>query len=132
MKRHVTVIIPRYISPAPETHEREIAWILARHFNCVVEFLEPIDGYKMKTADIVMNGVMWEIKSPQGKSIAYTIQSQFRKGVRQSHALVIDGRRTTLTDSFIERQVVAELRRRSRVKKVIFITKSTKVIEYLK
>ena len=79
-----------------------------------------------------MNGVMWEIKSPKGNSKTYTIQTQFKKAAKQSPALIIDGRRTKLTDSIIQKQMAAELKRRSRVKKALFITKSGKVIENLK
>jgi len=58
------VLVSESIKPRPEVHEIEVAWILARHYCCIVEFLQPSAGYKMKTPDIVMNGLMWEIKSP--------------------------------------------------------------------
>lgn len=69
----VNVIIPNTIKPYPEKHEVEVAWIVAKHFKFVVEFLQPRIGYRMKTPDIVMNGVMWEIKSPTGFSKKYTV-----------------------------------------------------------
>jgi hypothetical protein len=85
-------------------------------------------GYKTKTPDIVMNGVMWEIKSPTGSSKKSTIEYQF-KGLKQSRNLVIDGRRTKLGDAFIEDQIKREITRHSRVGKVVFIAKSGAVIE---
>ena len=56
MKRLGTVIIPEDMKPLPEAHEIEVAQILARHYACVVEFLQPTAGYKMKTPDIVIDG----------------------------------------------------------------------------
>jgi len=61
------VIIPAELPVPPEQHEIDTAWVLARHFRAVVEFLRPIEGYKLKTADLVMNGVVWELKSLTGK-----------------------------------------------------------------
>jgi hypothetical protein len=46
MAKIVKVIIPNSIKPLPETHEIEVAWILAKHFKCIVEFLQPRLGYK--------------------------------------------------------------------------------------
>lgn len=129
MKQEAKVIISSGILPSPERHEVEIAWILAKHYTCVVEFLKPIDGYRMKTADVVMNGNLWEIKSPQGNSKLNTIKEQFKKGTKQSKFIVIDGRRTKLSDVFIQKQIVFEMRNRPRTKKTIYINKSKEVIE---
>jgi hypothetical protein len=51
------VIIPAAHINSPEPHEIEAAWILARHYGCTVEFLIPVDDYKRKTPDMVMQGL---------------------------------------------------------------------------
>jgi len=122
------VIIPVGHPNQPEPHEVDAAFILARHFLCTVEFLVPIDDYKRKTADIVMFGTLWEIKSPIGSSKA-TIENQFRRASKQARNIIIDTRRTTLADKEIEKAVVRETKRHSSVKKVIFINKFEKVVE---
>ena len=127
MPRIIEVIIPDGVTQKPEPHEIEIAWILARHHKTIVEFLQPIGGYKIKTPDIVMNGLSWEIKSPTGSSRKSTIEYQF-KGLKQSRNLIIDGRRTKLDDEFILKQISSEIARHSRIGKILFITKSGKVI----
>ena len=71
------VIIPAGHPNPPEPHEVEVAYILARYYHVTVEFLIPVDDYKRKSADIVMLGVEWEIKSPHGASKS-TIGNQFR------------------------------------------------------
>ena len=132
MKQQVGVNIPGNIHPPPERHEIEVAWILARQYGCVVEFLRPIDGYKTKTADIVMNGVMWEMKSPIGSSKSNTLKSQFKKAARQSRFMIVDGRRTKLEDAFVIKQIQAKISSTTRLKKIIFISKQGKVLEFLK
>jgi len=61
-----------------------------------------VDDYKRKTADIVMFGVLWEIKSPIGASKS-TISNQFQVASRQSRNVVIDTRRTALEYEQIEK-----------------------------
>ena len=36
-----------------------IAWIIAYHYDKVVEFLRPIDGYQIKTPDIIIDGLFY-------------------------------------------------------------------------
>ena len=124
------VIIPANHPNPPEAHEIDAAFTLARHYQCVVEFLKPIDDYKRKTADIVMFGIEWEIKCPIGKS-KYTIQEQFRRASKQAKNIIIDTRRTKLQDEFIEKSIAVVLKKRPSIKKVILIHKLEKVVEIL-
>jgi len=65
-------------------------WIvLERHYNRAVDFLCPVDDYKRKTPDIVMNGQLWEIKSPIRKS-KNTIKRQIKRAVKQSCNIIVD------------------------------------------
>jgi hypothetical protein len=122
------VIIPVDHPNPPEEHEVDTAYILARHYRTTVQFLLPIDSYKHKSPDIVMLGVVWEMKSPKGKS-RYTIQEQFKRGSKQARNLVIDTRRTKLDYEFIKKSVLFELTKRPYIKKLILIDKSKKVVE---
>jgi hypothetical protein len=122
------VIIPvRHPNP-PELHEVDIALILARHFQCTVEFLIPVDDYRRKTADIIMLGVEWEMKSPIGDSKS-TIGNQFQSASKQSKNVIIDTRRTALEYDRIEKTVLLEMKKRVGIKKVILINKFAKVVE---
>jgi hypothetical protein len=123
------VIIPAGHPNPPETHEVDAAWVLARHYSTVVEFLIPVDDYMRKTPDIVMLGVEWEIKSPKGNSRRNTIKDQFMNAHGKSHHLVIDGGRTPLDDVFILGKIHYELSNHRRIKKLLFITKERKVLE---
>lgn len=81
----------------------------------------------MKTADIEIGAVRWEIKSPTGASKRSTVERQF-KGLKQSANLVIDGRRTPLTDQFMLSQINKEIQKHRRAKKILYITKSKDII----
>jgi len=124
------VIIPVNHPNPPEQHEIDAAIVLARHYRCNVEFLIPIDDYKRKTADVIMFGVEWEMKSPTGKS-KYNIQDQFRRASKKAKNIVIDARRTKLRDELIEKAIVFELKKRPYLNKVILINKNEKVLEFM-
>jgi len=124
-----SVIIPTTLDVAPEPHEVELAWILARHYQTIVEFLKPIKGYRIKTADIVMVGLIWEFKSPKGNSKKHTIKDQFNRAKGKKRHLVIDGRRTKLEDDLIKERILFELKTHKSVQKLIFVTKSGEVVE---
>ena len=123
------VVISDNINPKPEPHEIEVARIVALNYNCTIEFIQPLGGYKIKTADFVMHSHMWEIKSPQGNSKEHTIKDQFKKAKGKNHYMVIDGRRTPLPDEIIINKIYFELTKHKGVKKLLFISKSEKVIE---
>jgi hypothetical protein len=122
------VIIPAGHPNPPEQHEVDVAFVLARHYHCTVEFLIPVDDYKRKTADIVMLGVEWEIKCPRGDSRS-TISNQLRWATKQSRNIIIDTRYTKLEYSGIKRKVELEVNRKSSIKKVILINKFGEVVE---
>ena len=121
------VIIPASHPNPPVQHEVDAALVLARHFQCTIEFLIPVDDYKRKSADIVMLGVEWEIKCPIGKS-KYTIQEQFRRASKQAKNIIIDMRRTKLEYESIEKSVLFEIKKRPYIKRVILIDKFDKVV----
>ena len=122
------VIIPAGHPNPPEPHEVDAAIVLARHYKSTVEFIIPVDDYKRKSADIVLLGVEWEIKSPYGASKS-TISGQFQRASKQSKNIVIDTRRTRLQYNEIEKRVFNEIKKRSSIKNVIIIDKLEKVIE---
>ncbi|MDR0854126.1 MAG: hypothetical protein LBN34_07140 [Clostridiales Family XIII bacterium] len=133
MKKKGTVIIPHNHPNPPEPHEIEAAQIIADNYSCVIEFIIPIDDYKRKTPDVWMNSVRCEMKSPVGNSKKNTVRKQFERASAQ-HAkhLIFDGRRSKLTDDYIQKEIHRELAHRRRVKKVFFITKDNFVVEFEK
>ena len=124
------IILTNHPSP-PEQHEIDAAYALARHFQTLVEFIVPVDDYKRKSADILMNGVVWEIKCPTGDSKS-TISNQIRRASKQSTNIIIDTRRTKLRFNDIEKRVQFGVSGKSSVKRLILINKTGKVVEIKK
>ena len=127
-KEKAEVFIPPNLDNPPEKHEIEAAWIIARHYGCFVKFLKPIIGYKIKTADFVIQGVLWELKSPTSTSRRSCVSRQLVNALEQSKNIVFDGRRTKLEDEFLKDQLLAELKRKRSIKRLIFITKNREII----
>jgi len=125
------VVIPADHPNPPEPHEVSAARLLANHYKCTVSFLVPIDDFKRKTADIVMLGSIWEMKSPIGSS-KHTISNQFKVASQQARNIILDTRRTSLTDEQIEKSAINELKIRTRTKKLVIINKLEKIVEIRK
>jgi hypothetical protein len=127
------VIVPPNHPNPPEPHEVDTAWVLARHYDCVVAFVIPVNDYARSSLDVLMRGVLIELKSPIGNSLKHTIKEQFDRASSQHAAvLVLDGRRTKLTDEHIIGKIKNELKYRRRIKKVIFVAKSEEIVEFQK
>jgi len=125
------IILPTKHPNPPEQHEIDTAYVLAEFFNCDVEFLLPIDDFKRATADIKMLDVRWELKCPIGISQS-TIQNQFRRAKKQAKNIIIDTRRTKLTYETIVKRVYVEIKNHPRMKRIVLIDKSGKVVEIQK
>ena len=75
-----------------DIHEKLAADFLAAKMGYDVTFLVPNRNKNAKTPDIEMNGLIWEIKSPKGKS-SRTIENNLRLALQQSPNTVLDLRR---------------------------------------
>lgn len=75
-----------------DIHEKIAADYLVVNLCLDVEFILPARRKGIKTPDILMDGIEWEIKSPTGKG-ARTIENTLRAALRQSPYIVLDLRR---------------------------------------
>ena len=96
-----------------------------------IELLRPSLTKYVKTGDFLMQGLIWEMKSPIGRSKS-TIEHIFQKAAHQAHNIVIDLRRTKLSDQ----QSIVTLKKlfatsRS-VRNLWIITKETDIIKLKK
>ncbi len=111
----------------PEKHELETANI----FMAVgkdVEFIAPSRTTRSKTPDVKIDGILWEMKSPMGKS-KNTIFNAIRRAVKQSKYIIIDLRLTKITDDKAIKDLEISIAKVSSIKKVIIITKTKSIIE---
>lgn len=89
MTKEGKIIIPAHVNVWP--HELQTAKTLASA-GFTVEFLPCIQGDKIKSPDILLDGFPWEIKSPQSGRIE-AIERNIRRACQQSKCVVLDTRR---------------------------------------
>ena len=117
------VIVPANANPWP--HEQRVAKILALAGHAV----EFIPESNTKTADILLDGVEFEIKSPKSAN-ANSLEHILKKAVNQSCNIIIDtSRMKNIRDDNTRRFLVNQARLRKQIKKLIMITKQGQIID---
>lgn len=119
------IIIPAGLTPWP--HELRVANILAMAGH-VVEFLPPA---KIKRADILLDGIEYEIKSPLTDK-ANTLEHMLKRALRQSPNLIIDSSRTNgkkIRDDQIRKFLISKARQHKQIKRMLFITRNKQIID---
>ena len=117
------VIVSANANPWP--HEQRVAKILALAGHAV----EFIPESNTKTADILLDGVEFEIKSPKSAN-ANSLEHILKKAVKQSCNIIIDtSRMKNIRDDNTRRFLVNQARLRKQIKKLIMITKQGQIID---
>lgn len=117
------IYIPNGKNPWP--HEMRVARILsaAGHY---VEFIEETN---LQTADIRLDGIEYEIKSPKSFN-SNSFEHTLKRGTRQSPNLIIDSSRMRgVRDDKIRTFLVNQVKKQKQIKKLIFITKRGQIID---
>ncbi|MGI9027412.1 MAG: hypothetical protein ACR2FM_01020 [Candidatus Saccharimonadales bacterium] len=119
------IIIPVGMKPRPRQHEIEVAEVLAEHFKVDVEF---VSATKRSSPDFLIDGILWELKSPQGTG-KNNIQRQLQYASRQSKNVIIHAGRSKMHANKIRREVEYQFRIITSVKRLLYISKDKKVVE---
>ena len=120
------VIVPAGAEPWP--HEMRCARALAASGRDV-EFLPLTVGEGAKSADIQMDGIVWEIKSPETSSLK-SLQRVLRRAGHQSSNVIIDTTRATkLSDASIVRELERLAPLTKSIRRLVVITKSNAIID---
>ena len=116
-----SVIIPASADVWP--HELDTARALAAHGH-TVRFLPRIGGNGVKSADILMDGAVWEMKSPRSGNLS-SLQKNLRRAGKQSRFVIVDiARMRGISDAGAERELRRLLPLVKSVRRIILITKS--------
>jgi len=116
-----TVTIPPGLNTgeSPKLHESAtMNRLAALGFDVAFNRVSNLDG--VRTADITMEQLLWEMKSPQGAS-PNTIGHQLSRIVRQSDRGVIDLARTPLDEVKVIDEVHRRIRSDAKLKEVIVV-----------
>ena len=108
-------------------HALETAWF----FNALgkdIEFLVPIDKQHIKTPDIKMDGIYWEIKAPTGNSHR-TIENSIREALTQSKNIILDLRRIKLNENKAISQINRNFELSHKIFRIIVICKDKTILD---
>ena len=123
MNNRGSIFIPAGRKPWP--HEFRVAEILATAGH-EVEFIREA---KVRTADILLDNVVFEIKSPKSFN-ANSFEHLLKRGTRQSPNLIIDSSRLRgVVDKKVEIFLVNQVKKQKQIKRLIFINKRGVVVD---
>ena len=120
------IIIPAGMTQ-PEPHEYAVADIFARAGKDV-EFIKPSRIKGSRSPDVIIDGVLWEIKSPTGSG-KYTVQTQLKRAAKQSKNIIIDSSRTKLPDDFLVKELQKYYSLVKSIKRLTLVTKRGIIID---
>ncbi|MBR6505924.1 hypothetical protein IKT18_03800 [Candidatus Saccharibacteria bacterium] len=113
-----------------EPHEESTARFLLK-YGFIIDVIKPQNTPKIHNPDFLINGVIWETKSPEGKS-RNTIERKFHEASSQAANLILDLRRIKRPPMIAEKEAIKEFEKSSRIKHMMLITKNKKLLDYHK
>ncbi len=113
-----------------QKHEYETIQLLLKNgYN--IELIPPSQIKDFHTPDIIMNGLPWEIKSPQGDG-KKTVQNIIQKAAQQSGNVIIDLRRIKMPEEKAISSFKQQFRLSKSLKRMKLITKTSDIIDISK
>ena len=109
-------------------HELKTAKALA-DAGCVVEFIRRSEEKRAKSADALIDGVVWEMKSPTADNL-HALDRNIRRGLHQSGNIVFDSvRMKKVPDSAVERELRKLAAELCSLKHLKFVNRKRAVID---
>jgi len=107
-------------------HELKAANVLLR-YGYTVCFLP--EDKRLKSADILLDGVEFEIKSPVSGKLS-AVERNLKEASRQAENIVLDARRMKgLRDENVQRFLSTKLKLQKSIKRLLFINKKGELID---
>lgn len=108
-------------------HERRTAQALA-DAGFVVSFIKRSDELHVRTPDVLIDGVAWEMKSPKSDRLT-KVQKTLRQAMTQSENIIYDSQRIkSLNDTQIQKELEKWAAQFKIMKRLIFINKKREII----
>lgn len=126
-KNSVSIILSEYRGEV----EMRTIYALSSYATTDIKVLAVQNIKGIKTPDIVMNGLQWEIKNPKGKG-KYVISRNIYNASKQSANIILDLRRMPGSYRHYMSQVEREFHANPRAKRLLVVTKAQTIIELSK
>ena len=126
-KKQGQIIIQSGVNVWP--HEMKTAEALAAA-GYTVEFIRRSDKERETSADVIMDGIVWEMKAPKASNMK-VVEKNLRKATDQSPCVIFDSRRMKgIPDHAIERELrVCAAGRVKALKRLLFVNRKAQVID---
>ena len=82
----------------------------------------------LASADILLNGVKFEIKAPKTNKTS-SLEQAIRKALKQSSNVIIDSFRMQLRDDVTRNFLIKKCREQKQIKRMLFINKKSQIID---
>ena len=111
-------------------HEYETVKVLLEN-GYDVELIPPSRIPHLRMPDIMLQGIPWEMKSPQGGG-KRTIMNTIQNAAHQSCNVIVDLRRIKLSDEVVIRELNHHFLLSKRIRRMKIITKDKTILDYKK
>lgn len=96
-----------------------------------IELIQKSHTPRTKSTDIFMRELVWEMKSPTGKTLR-PIERIVRRATRQSSNIIIDLRRTPLSDKVLVDAIIKYFHQIREIRNLWIIDKQSEIIKFKK
>ena len=125
-KKQGQIIIQSGVNVWP--HELKTAQALAEA-GYVVEFILKSNEPYAHSADVLINGTIWEMKAPKSDKLKM-VEQNLRRALKQSPNVIFDScRMKGIPDEAIERELRKYARELQRLRKLVFVNRKRKPID---
>ncbi len=96
-----------------------------------IQLIPPVQGKGIKTPDLTIDGVPWEMKAPMGNG-KRTVQNTLIRAGKQSENIIIDLRRSKMQENQAIRDFEKEFFATKKLKHMKIITKKEEILDFSK
>ena len=96
-----------------------------------IEIVRPVNIPHFHNPDILISGVLWELKGPDGKS-EKTLEKRFKEASCQANNVIFDLRRAKITEKRAIELLLGWYKEYRKIRKIMIITKSGELLTYNK
>ena len=119
------------ISEVRDQFEMRTIYTLGSYATTDIEVLAVENIKGIKTPDVKMNGLLWEIKNPKGSG-KYVISRNIYNASKQAPNIILDLRRMMGSYRHYMPEIEREFKANPRAKKLLVVTKAQTIIELTK
>ncbi len=124
-----TIDISQLNTP-PEPHEFETVKFFSELGKNIV-FIRPSSIPNVHRPDILMDGIEWEIKCPEGRKNR-TIETNVRTAMKQSQNIIFDLRYIKVSEKQSISQLEYYFKTKPRIRRLMVIKKNLELLEFSK